>query len=88
MNLSRAYSLAYSEELSVGRVQTPTLAMLVERELAIRKFLTQLPTRFEPATGDVKLHGVHLDVDETTGRCRHIERVAMDLDSTPGSGGS
>src|SRR6516225_9579492 len=30
MNLSRAYSLAYGEELSVGRVQTPTLAMLVE----------------------------------------------------------
>src|SRR5229473_5843093 len=41
MNLSRAYSLAYSEELSVGRVQTPTLAMLVERELAIRKFVSQ-----------------------------------------------
>src|SRR5581483_11298906 len=28
MNLSRAYSLVYSEELSVGRVQTPTLAMV------------------------------------------------------------
>src|ERR1700720_1551261 len=41
MNLSRAYSLAYSEELSVGRVQTPTLAMVVERELAIRKFLSE-----------------------------------------------
>ena len=37
MNLSRAYTLAYGEELSVGRVQTPTLAMLVERELAIRR---------------------------------------------------
>jgi len=32
------YSLAYGEELSVGRVQTPTLAILVERELAIRSF--------------------------------------------------
>ncbi len=38
MNLSRAYTLAYGEDLSVGRVQTPTLAMLVERELAIRNF--------------------------------------------------
>ncbi len=53
----------------------------VQKELAIRKFLTQLPTRFEPATGDVKLHGVHLEVDEETGRCRHIERVAVRLDS-------
>jgi DNA topoisomerase-3 len=36
LNLSRAYTLACHEEFSVGRVQTPTLAMLVERELAIR----------------------------------------------------
>ena len=41
MNLSRAYSLAYDEELSVGRVQTPTLAMVVERELAIRRFVSE-----------------------------------------------
>ena len=38
MNLSRAYSLVYHEELSVGRVQTPTLAMLVDRELVLRRF--------------------------------------------------
>jgi DNA topoisomerase-3 len=41
MNLSRAYSIAYNEELSVGRVQTPTLAIVVERELAIRKFVPE-----------------------------------------------
>src|SRR6266481_8149639 len=41
MNLSRAYSLAYGEDLSVGRVQTPTLAMVVERELAVRSFVPE-----------------------------------------------
>jgi DNA topoisomerase-3 len=41
MNLSRAYALAYGGDLSVGRVQTPTLAMLVERELAIRAFVPE-----------------------------------------------
>ncbi len=41
MNLSRAYTLALDDELSVGRVQTPTLAMLVERELAIRAFVPE-----------------------------------------------
>ena len=44
MNLSRAYSLGYSDNrsvLSVGRVQTPTLAILVERELAIRNFVPE-----------------------------------------------
>ncbi|MDC0711173.1 DNA topoisomerase 3 [Stigmatella sp. ncwal1] len=41
MNLSRLYTLACGETLSVGRVQTPTLAMLVERELAIRDFVPE-----------------------------------------------
>src|SRR5712664_3991585 len=54
MNLSRAYSLAYGEELSVGRVQTPTLAILVERELAIRRFVPEdyieVVARFHPSS--------------------------------------
>src|ERR1700761_7744974 len=41
MNLSRAYSIAYSEQLSVGRVQTPTLAMVVDRELTLRRFVPE-----------------------------------------------
>jgi DNA topoisomerase-3 len=51
MNLSRAYSLLYREDLSVGRVQTPTLAMLVDRELALRSFNSEeyieIVARFE-----------------------------------------
>jgi metallophosphoesterase (TIGR00282 family) len=60
----------------------------VQKELAIRKFLTQLPVRFEPAGGDLKLHGVHLEVDESTGRCRHIERIAVALEPAPSPGTS
>ncbi|MGE4607391.1 MAG: DNA topoisomerase, partial [Myxococcota bacterium] len=43
MNLSRAYTLCQgqNETLSVGRVQTPTLAMLVDRELSIRDFVPE-----------------------------------------------
>jgi DNA topoisomerase III len=41
MNLSRAYSIVYNEELSVGRVQTPTLAMIVDREIALHKFVPE-----------------------------------------------
>src|SRR3954452_21763616 len=41
MNLSRAYSLTFNEELSVGRVEKPTLAMLVEKEIAIRNFVVE-----------------------------------------------
>ena len=39
MNLSGAYTIAQGETLSVGRVHTPTLAMLVEREKEIREFV-------------------------------------------------
>jgi DNA topoisomerase-3 len=41
MNLSRALTLAHDEELTVGRVQTPTLAMLAARELEIRAFVPE-----------------------------------------------
>src|ERR1017187_4311522 len=41
MNLSRAYSIVYNEELSVGRVQTPTLGMIVDRELTLRSFVSE-----------------------------------------------
>lgn len=42
MNLSRAYSLRFGPGLlSVGRVQTPTLAMIVEREKAIAGFVPE-----------------------------------------------
>ncbi len=58
MNLSRACTLAYAaqgEVLSVGRVQTPTLAMVVERELAIRAFVPEdyreVVATFAPADG-------------------------------------
>ena len=54
MNLSRAYSIVYNEELSVGRVQTPTLAMIVDRELTLRRFVPedylQVVATFQPPT--------------------------------------
>ncbi|MBK6406244.1 MAG: DNA topoisomerase 3 [Holophagales bacterium] len=58
MNFSRAFTLATDEKLSVGRVQTPTLAMLVERELAIRVFVPEeyleVVATFEGETGRYK----------------------------------
>lgn len=36
MNMSRAFTVKYKTLLSVGRVQTPTLALLVERQKEIR----------------------------------------------------
>src|SRR5581483_9204603 len=49
----------------------------VNKEQIIGRFLNNMPVRFEPATGDVRLSAVVIDCDETTGRARKIERVMI-----------
>ena len=39
MNASRAFSLCYNAHLSVGRVQTPTLSLIVKRDREIAEFV-------------------------------------------------
>ena len=52
MNLSRLYSLLYKQNYSVGRVQTPTLALMVKREGDIQSFKKE------------KYYIVELDLDD------------------------
>jgi len=47
----------------------------VMKEAAIKRFLTQMPERFEPASQDVRLNAVVIDVDGETGKARSILRV-------------
>ena len=49
---------------------------------SLKRFLTALPTRFEPASGTVRLNAVVIDVDERTGRARSIRRCAREYDSS------
>jgi metallophosphoesterase (TIGR00282 family) len=43
----------------------------------VRRFLLQTPAPFEVAKGDVRLAAALLDIDETTGHCREIERLLV-----------
>lgn len=59
MNATRGYTTKYLKKLTVGRVQTPTLAMIVEREERIRDFKKE------------KYFAVHISgdgIDAVTGR--------------------
>jgi metallophosphoesterase (TIGR00282 family) len=47
----------------------------VEKELAIRRFRTQLPVRFQPAKNDIWLNGVMIEVDERTGTALAIQPI-------------
>lgn len=54
-NTTRALTCRYNVQLSAGRVQTPTLAMIVQRERAIRDFKSQ---PYYEVQG--KVNGMHL----------------------------
>src|SRR4029077_10621260 len=49
----------------------------VKKELVVGKFLSGMPVRFEPATGDVRLCAVVVDCEENTGKARSIERIML-----------
>ena len=51
----------------------------MNREQAVRKFLTQMPVKFDVAKKDIRLNGVVVEVDECTGRAVQIVRVAERL---------
>ena len=42
----------------------------------IERFITQMPTRFDIAEGEVELQGVVIEIDEKTGRAKSIKRIA------------
>ncbi|MFS8065107.1 MAG: RecQ family ATP-dependent DNA helicase, partial [Byssovorax sp.] len=62
MNLSRAYSLTLDQDISVGRVQTPTLAIVADREVAIRSFVPEdyleVVATFAPVGSDGKTSNI------------------------------
>ena len=47
----------------------------IDKQTVIQKFLNQLPTRFEVAKGDVRLHAVLIEADPQTGRALSIQRI-------------
>ena len=49
----------------------------VQKEQIVQKFLTNMPSRFEPATEDVRLCGALIDCDSATGRATAIQRIML-----------
>ncbi len=59
MNATRAYTIRYNVLLSIGRVQTPTLSMLVKRRREIDSFVPQTYYTLRADFGDYT--GVYID---------------------------
>ena len=74
INATRALTCKYNAQLSCGRVQTPTLAMIAAREEEIRKFQ---PETYYGITG--KVEGVTFTWKDTkTGNTRSFQKDKME----------
>jgi hypothetical protein len=51
----------------------------VRKEVALERLLTQIPRKFDVATGDIELQGVVVEVDSKTGESINIKRIRVPL---------
>jgi metallophosphoesterase (TIGR00282 family) len=49
----------------------------MDRDAVLSRFLTGMPARFEPATGDLRLHGVVVGADDVTGLATSIDTLGF-----------
>lgn len=68
MNFSRLFSCRYSSPLSVGRVQTPTLAMIVKRDYDVNNFVQQKFFTVELDCGELTVASERIDDENTAER--------------------
>jgi metallophosphoesterase (TIGR00282 family) len=51
----------------------------IRKQVALERFLTQIPWKFDVATDEVELQGVVVEVDRETGESKDIKRIKIPL---------
>ncbi len=74
LNVTRALTCKYNAQLSAGRVQTPTLAMIVDRDNEIKKFI---PKDFWTVNADFNGFTIRWQ-DKATGAARLFDKTLAD----------
>lgn len=74
LNVTRALTCKYNAQLSAGRVQTPTLAMIVQREEEIRRFI---PKDFWTVSATAKGFTIQWQ-DKKSGQTRLFDKEKSD----------
>ncbi|MGI6553651.1 MAG: TIGR00282 family metallophosphoesterase [Clostridia bacterium] len=59
----------------VGMTGPEESVLGIDPEIVIRKFITQLPVKFQLAGGPLQFNGVVIDINTTNGLCKSVERV-------------
>ncbi len=73
MNATRAYTLQYNALLSIGRVQTPTLAIMTQRQKEIDAFVPEDYYEVEAVYENFK--GIWFDKKQTDTKIKKIEQA-------------
>lgn len=47
-------------------------------DLVLERFLTGMPVRFQPSEGQIRLHGLLVDIDENSGQAINVERLRIE----------
>src|SRR3989344_3046732 len=61
----------------VGMTGPSNSVIGIRKELALEKFLTKMPKKFEMAGGEGQFNGVVVDIDENSGRANGIKRLQL-----------
>ena len=72
MNISRLYSCLYQQNYSVGRVQTPTLAMIVKRDDEIANYQKE-----KYYTVELSMNGFTLSTDRIDDKVAAEQRISL-----------
>ena len=87
MNGSRLFSIRYGGKLNIGRVQTPTLAMIVQRDAEVNSFVKQKYYTADLNCGEFILSSARND-DENAGEAKDnakvIDAIMTDLAAITG----
>ena len=86
MNATRAYTLQYNALLSIGRVQTPTLAIMVERQKEIDAFVPE--DYYEVQAMYENFSGIWFDKKETDTKIKKLEQAQEIVQKVQGKTGS
>ncbi|NDO45599.1 DNA topoisomerase III [Clostridium sp. MD294] len=85
MNATRAYTLQYNALLSIGRVQTPTLAIMVQRQKEINDFVPEIYYEVEVTYENFK--GIWFDKKETETKIKKLEQAENIIQKVKGKSG-
>ncbi len=66
---------AYLTDLGMTGPHDGVIGM--QTEIVVGRFTTGLAAKFEPCEGNIRLNGLIVDLDETSGRALRVERVSL-----------